>query len=466
MIADQQPRAPNSSAPVDDAVDPFDADFEKIIFDVTEPIPPTRLVDTVPNFTPWAPPDLPLELQLDHLIGGGVLDILAPPGESNDARSLDRKLRRLPKVLRRPIQSLHTTWHREDLFALVEKEVKIRAGLAKFEEITVPGEIFTQAYLPEIHRRSALLAAAGDRAFVRVLEKEALRLKADGHVVRLFGSLPRSLPALPACPLPHGGVWGAESWLGIANSSMPESMPEEVVAALAQRTLLRCPVRGGKRNSTTRRLLHWGALHSTLAAALIAAAPDRRDLAVYEVDTVGQTPALPCVRWRSAALPTEGSFDLALVHLPPPGVDANNIRNRYKDLALPTGTEVHIEDIGRLGPRKWRRRAHKLLREVLCRVLPEGEVALVLPTSVRTVVQRGRYAEWGYAPSAELTDGITELLAQEGWQTVRDLEIVELNPQPQPYFVTRRCTWRFMLATRSQTGSLLNQASNVEDVFL
>jgi hypothetical protein len=405
-------------------------------------------------------------LELEHLVGGGVLDLVAPPGEINDARSLERKVRRLPTVLRRPIDSLRTTWHREHLFELVEKEVRIRAGLGKFEEITVPGEIFTQAYLPEIHRREALQAVAADGKFVHLLEKEAVRLKADGHVVRLFGSLPRALPALPACLVPQGNVWRAESWLGLANSSMPESIPEEVVAALAQRTLLRCPPQGGKGYAATRRLLHWGALHSTLAAALIATAPERRDVAVYEVDTVGQTPALPSVQWRSVALPANVRFDLALVHLPPPGVDANNIRNRYKNLAMPAGTEAHIEDIGRLGPRKWRRQVHKLLREILSKVVSGGEVALVLPTSVRTVVRRGRYAEWGYSPHVELTAGITELLAQEGWQTARDLEIIELNPQPQPFFVARRCTWRFMLVSRTQTGSSLNKGPNVEDVVL
>lgn len=465
MSAEQLP-APTSSGPVDHPVDPFDVDFEQVIFEVDEPVPPTRLVDNVPHFSPWTAPKLSLELEFDHLLGGGVLDLVPPAAEINEARSLERKLRRLPKALRRPIESLRTMWHRESLFALVEKEVKIRAGLEKFEEITVPGEIFTQAYLPEIHRREALHAAAADRKFVRLLKKEALRLKADGHVVRLFGSLPRALPALPPCLVPQGGVWRAESWLGLANSSMPESIPEEVVAALAQLTLLRCPARGGRKNSTTRHLLHWGALHSTLAAALIATAPERDDLAVYEIDTVGQTPALPSVRWRSVALPANVNFDLALVHLPPPGVDANNIRNRYKNLALPTGTEVRIEDIGRLGPRKWCRRVHKLLREVLCRVVPEGQVALVLPTSVRTVVRRRRYPEWGYSPCTDLTDGITELLAQEGWQTVRELEIIELNPQPQPFFITRRCTWRFMLAKRSQTGSPLSQGPNVQDVSL
>jgi hypothetical protein len=465
MTVEKTPAGDEATAnPMTEVDGLVDNDFEQLVFNVDAPELLPRFVDDASVLTPWAPPQLDMELQLDHLIGGGVLDVLSPPAVVSEIRVLNRQIRRLPETLRRSIESLRTSWHRARLFELVEKEMKMRGGTSSLRELELPGELFTHSYVPEIYRRAALRKLAMDTNFMRTLETEAATTKMEGHLVRLFSGGPRRLPELPQCTIPEHGVWKAESWLGLALSSMPEAIPEEVVTALAQRALLRYPA--GRRRAARRRILHWGALHSTLAVAIEALAPDRSELEVYEVDTVGQTPPMPRVRWRSTALPVEGTFDQALIHLPPPGESANNLRNRYKNLALPKGNELQIEDIGRLGPRKWRRRTFKLLREVLARVKREGEVALVLPTSVRTVTRQGRHSEWGYSGRTELTDGVTELLAEQGWHVTRDLDVVEMNPQPQPFFVTRRCTWKLMLASRRQADVPFTDSPSVEDVFL
>lgn len=440
------------------------SDFEQVGARVSAS--PTRFIDEIPLITPWSAPVLSLELELEHLIGAGVLDVAPPNAEITAAHDLKRKLRRLPKALRRRVELLRTTWHRAHLADLIELELQVRVEPSTFRDIAIPGELLMHSYVPEIHRRVALRALAADASFLRDLDDEASKVKADGHLVRLFGGTPRALPKLTSCEVPQEGVWKAESWVGLAMSSMPEAIPEEVVVALAQRTLSRYPRRTVRRKGLSQRILHWGAMHSTFSVALTAVAPGRSDIETYEVDTLGQAQSVPCVKWRSNALPRDVRFDLALVHLPPPGEQANNIRARYKDLADPAGSELHLADIGRLGPRKWRIRLFKVLREILGRVQLSGEVALVLPTSVRTVTRLGKHSEWGYAPRPELIDGISEFLRELGWRVTRDIEIIEQNPQAQPFFVHRRCTWRLMLVAHNDSPVAPTRGSNVEDVFL
>jgi hypothetical protein len=170
---------------------------------------------------------------------------------------------------------------------------------------------------------------------------------------------------------------------------------------------------------------------------------------IHEVDTVGQPQSREWLGRRLTRLPVHGEYDLVVVHVPPPGEGANHIRNLYKDLPGPPAGDVHHEDLGRRGPRKWRRGALKLIREVMPKLKPNGELVLLLPTAVRTAPTVNGYPQWGYEPRADLLDGLVELLAEAQLSVVADLEVVEKNPLNQPFFVDHRCPWRFLLATPS-----------------
>lgn len=401
-----------------------------------------------PNLERWAPPPLPFDVEMDHLIGGDVLGILPTNPQDGETRDLDREIRRLPRLLGSIVRTLSDAPHRADLVAFIGREVRKAAALTALRYVDVPGAVYKTSYLPEIHRRAALTRLATDTAFVNQLKTRVEQIKRRGHLMNTYGGSSVAIPELPLCSVPAVGPWHAESWLGLSTSSLLEAMPEEVAVAVAQRTWRRySQLKGRSRMQPAGRVLHWGALNGTLAFALHITAPLGLTLMIHEVDTVGQPQSREWLGERFTRLPVHGEYDLVVVHIPPPGEGANHIRNLYKDLAGPPAGDVHLEDLGRRGPKKWRRSVLKLIKEVTPRLKASGELVLLLPTAVRTAPMVNGYPQWGYEPRADLLTGIVELLKEAQLSVVADVDVVEINPINQPYFVDRRCPWRFVIAS-------------------
>jgi len=395
----------------------------------------------------WAPPPLPFDVEMDHLIGGDVLEI-SPSPRDREARDLEREIRRLPRPLGSIVGALNDAPHRAGLMAFIEHEVRKEATPTALRHVEVPGALYKASYLLEIHRRAALAKLATSAAFVSHVKARVDQIKRQGHLVNTYGGSPVSIPDLPSCPVPLAGPWNAESWLGLSTSSLPEAMPEGVAVAIAQRTWRRFAHVGRRAQSApVARVLHWGALNGTLAFALQCTSPLGLTLAIHEVDTVGQPQSREWKGQRFRRLPVHGEYDLVVVHAPPPGEGANHIRNRYKDLAGSLDGDVHLEDLGRRGPKKWGRGVMKLINEVAPKLKPDGELVLLLPMAVRTAPKVNGYPQWGYEPRTDLLAGIVELLANHQLRVVADLAVVEENPLNQPFFVDRRCPWRFVISS-------------------
>jgi len=400
----------------------------------------------------WEPPALPLDIELQHLLGGISLDVMPAPTEVPSDRAIAGRIRRLPSPLRNLFKNLKDHGHRSTLIDAIASGVRERVGLENTKYVDVPGDIFKTAYVPEVHRRAALARMAKDAQFLASLRREITRVKHDGHLINTYGGPPRLASQLPVSQIPRIGPWKAESWLGLATSSLPESLPEEVVVALAQRAWRRFR-NWGRHRRPAGRVLHWGALNGTFAFALQALAPRGVTLVIDEVDTVGQEQSRSWKGPRSSALhENQRDYDLIVMHVPPPGSGANQLRNHYKDLASPTKHERSVEDMGRRGPRKWRRALQRLLTDLAPRLKADGELCLILPTSVRVAPQILGYPQWGYEPSAELLAGIVEPLINTGLTPIVDLEVDEVNPLEQPFFRARRCPWRLVILSRN-TGS-------------
>jgi hypothetical protein len=410
-----------------------------------------RLVPPAVDAEPWAPPPREPIVDIEEAVGSPV-DGLLPDEESEFAEPAfasvrERELvRGYPPRIRAAFRGVRSARLRSKLVRLVEDELLRRAKAAGcVREMAVPGEV-SKRYVPGIHRRRLLGRLASDGASVARLRNVASRDKRACHLVALFGS-PSALPVdLPDCrPPSRGGKWRADSWLGLASSSMVESAPEGVLVGVAQRFW---------RSWRSRRppvVLNWGAGPSTFALALMATAPRGMTAHIVEVDTVGQPQGIPWVKYRAARVPdAPRSYDLILAHVPPPALGANHVRNSYKDVphAAAHESQTHASDIGRLGPRKWCERAARLVRQVAALARPGAEVVMLLPLAVRTTARAGESArvEWRYEPAPEHADRVVAALKACGMAVILDLAVEELNPVPQPFFAARRCPWRCVVA--------------------
>lgn len=400
-------------------------------------------------FERWEPPALPLDVELQHLLGGIPVELMPDTTEVPSDRALAAGIRRLPSPLRTLFSKLKDQSHRSTLLETLETEVRQRAGIENTKYLDVPGDIFKRPYVSEVHRRAALSRMAKDTRFVASLQQEITRVKHDGHLVNTYGGPPRLASQLPDSEIPRVSPWKAESWLGLATSSLPESLPEEVAVALAQRAWRRFR-NWGRYRRPAGRVLHWGALNGTFSLALQSLAPKGMTLAIDEVDTVGQEQSRSWKGQRSSALhEAQVNYDVIVAHVPPPGDGANQIRNHYKDLASWTSQDRQLEDLGRLGPRKWRRALQRVLTELASRLNADGELSLILPTAVRVAPQLSGYPSWGYEPSSQLLAGVVEQLVDIGLTPIVDLEVEEVNALEQPFFRERRCPWRLVILSRN-----------------
>jgi hypothetical protein len=408
--------------------------------------PPLPFADSDEQlFDRWEPPQVPLNIAFDHLVGAPELDLLPEPTEPNEERALASRIRRLPRALRLLFNALKHHSRRDELIDVIETEARRRAGVDNFRYVEVPGQFLKHRYVPEIYRRAALQEMAADKKFLDSVRADAEATKRNGHLVNTYADQPRQIPELPVCRIPPGSPWKAESWLGLSTSSLPEALPEAVVVAIAQRFWQRFRhAQLGRRPIA--RVLHWGALHGTFAVALEALAPKRLTLEIDEIDTVGQDGfRSPAIRRSTELYDAHANYDLILVHAPPPAAGANQMRNRYKDLANPSGGEREHKDIGRLGPRKWRKHVKQLLACLPRRLKPTGELYIVLPTAMRVAPCIGRYPHWGYDASPLLIDGLVEPLTTPDLKHALETDIEEVNPLEQPFFRRLRCPWRLSL---------------------
>lgn len=441
--------------PLDDLAGDFDEAafieaFEELGGDGPVDGLPLQLDPTGPALERYMPPPLPFDVEMDHLVGGDVLTILPSNPQDRGTRDLDREILRLPRSLGSIVRSLKNGHHRCELAGFIERAVRKAVPPDATSDVEVPGAIYKTSYVLEIHRRAALTKLAADAAFITDLKSRVDLIKRQGHLVNTYGGPPSMLPELPACAVPPTGTWNAESWVGLSTSSLPEAVPEEVAVAIAQRTWRGHHLNGRARKHPVGRVLHWGALNSTLAFALVATAPRGLTLEIDEVDTVGQPRSSEWRGRRTTTLPKAGEYDLVVVHAPPPGEGANHIRNLYKAMNSQPEGDLHLEDLGRRGPRKWRRGLLRLISQIMLRVKSGGELVLLLPMAVRTAPRVDGFVQWGYEPRLNLLEGVVDLLSNRGFGILADLEVVEKNPISQPFFLERRCPWRFVIASRSR----------------
>jgi hypothetical protein len=412
----------------------------------------------------WMPPHGHAGADWDREVGGPVDRILLSGRESTNCfdrallksriSELSQPLRALVRKIQRPFLARQVLdWVEGHLNALAHKD----GAFVNASSLNLPG---SRWYIPAIHRRRYLKAFASNRSWVEEAQAKVRDAITLAHETSVFASWPRPLPTgLPSSSCPSHGTWQCESWLGLSQRSIAEDLPEGALLGTAQRLWA-----GLSASMRPSHVLHWGALASTLTLALMATRPGLgKPLHLHEVETLGQPQDLPWIRGRSQQVPVEPkTFDGIVCHLPPPGDGANQWRNRYKDLGTVGDSERSCRDIGRLGPKKWKKARRRLLADLAQRLGPAAELVVFHPVAVRTVeVESGI---WGYKPARELADGLPEDLEALDLEVIADILIEELNPVFVAPFGTSRCTWRCVIArhdvTLGTTNPLINAAIN------
>lgn len=395
-----------------------------------------------------------------------VLDILPEPPSEFAFQHMETKARlgELPDSIRHIVGTLRTDFLRFVALDWIEARIEHEAMAAGAHKQAVgwAGDLETTWYVPAIWRHRILRSLAGNQEFVRDLRALVTTAIEQSHQHRVWRSWPRPLPKrLPVTRLPASGFVNVESWVGLGTETLPETSPEGLLVLLARRMWRahRGTTNVCRKRRSVGSALHVGAMGSTFTLALIATAPKGLRWDVCEVDTIGEPLSIPWVKWRSNARPETRDvalmklkpYRVALIHVPPPGVNANQIRNRMKDL-LPDADNVEaqrsLRDIGRLGPRKWKKELRKTVKAVTKLLDPSAELFLLLPRAVRTTRPKDRHVEWCYQPDAGLLGSVRELLLHEGLSIEVDVEVTERNPMRQPFFGFERCPWSLIIARR------------------
>ncbi len=411
-----------------------------------------------------------------------VLDILPdPPNEfAFQHTEVKARLRELPEPLHGIVRKLRTDFLRLQVLDRIEARIvheAMEAGVHK-SVIAWAGAIDTTWHIPAIRRHQILRSLAGNPKFVQEVKDLVSDTLKQGHVHHVWRSWPRPLPKrLPVTKLPSKGSVTVESWVGLGAESLTETAPEGLLVLLARRVWRPYRGQGGVRREERSLgwILHAGALASTFTLALIATAPAGLGWDICELDTAGEPLSIPWIRWRSHELPTKSGaadmklepFKVAFLHVPPPGVHANQIRNRAKDLAAPPHEEQQrrLPDLGRLGPRKWRKELRAHIKEVIKSLDISGELFLLLPTATRTTETKGGRVEWRYEPDGGLLVGVRDLLLEEGLAIEVDVEVVERNPVRQAFFAFNRCPWTLIIARRPRPEDEFEDDSDIEAIL-
>lgn len=384
------------------------------------------------------------------------------------------QLRELPQSLRAIVGRLRTDTLRLQVLEWVEARIESEAIEASNFKVGRgwSGSLQTTAYVPAIWRRRILRALAASPEFVRDLRQNVEDAIADAHDMRSWSDWPRPLPAaVPTATLPSSGAIVVDSWVGLGSETLPEAAPEALLMTLARRAWRpyrhAAQARGRK---VVGWALHWGAMAGSFGIALMATAPLGFRWNLSEIDTIGSPRSLPWVRWRSDRLPTSHDlptlrpYRFALVHVPPPGDGANQIRNRLKDLGTHEDMQRRLQDVGRLGPHKWRRAVARSIKEVMSSLDPQGELALLLPTAQRVNQGTTGTNGWGYEHDASLLEGLTKILESGGLQAVVDIEVTEKNAVSVPFFGLARCPWRLLIARPHRQPDLEDDQESREDL--
>ena len=390
------------------------------------------------------------------------------------------RLRELPDPLRRIVGKLRTDVLRLQVLDQIEARVEHEAIEACVHKNVMGwvGDLSATPYVPAIRRRQILRLLASKREFVQGAQELVTETLRQGHVHHVWRTWPRPLPRrLPVTKLSASGIVTVESWAGLGAETLPETAPEGLLVLLARRVWR--PHRGQQGSRRNERSLGWilhaGAQASTFTLALMATAPEGLRWEVCELDNVGEPLSIPWIRWRSHELPAKADaaaielkpFKVAFVHVPPPGSNANQLRNRAKDLASPPHEDEQrrLPDVGRLGPRKWKTKLRASLKEAIKSLHTPGELFLLLPTATRTNEIKNGRVEWRYQSDASLLEGVRELLLGEGLTIDVDVAVCESNPVRQPFFGFDRCPWRLIIARRSRGEHHVETDEELEELL-
>jgi hypothetical protein len=339
------------------------------------------------------------------------------------------RIRRLPDALRRQMRRIRNPYQvTVPLGAVTARVDEVAERLGVVRE-TVDDNFRRHRYISAIHLRQIHRQLMRDTSLVSAVRNEVDSALEDGNRDR---RLPPNLypQVVPNCRPPSRGVWSVRSALGFGLASQFEGKPEGFAVGVAQRTWDRVLVDSfegddvGLAEGFQLRVLDWGSFGGMTTHALASTKPMWASLTVFEHDVVGEPTDSPhTVSLREMA---DEVFDLIVVAIPSPGAGGMfQYRNRYKNRE-----QRHAVDMGTMGPARWRKGLQFVVATLPSLLADRGEMVMLVPESVRV--------ERGYEAAPNLLDGLTAALVAQGLVVTHNLQVVEVNPQPQPFVATSR----------------------------
>lgn len=377
-----------------------------------------------------------------------------------EASGVRRDVSRLPQPMQRIIRLIRRPYLRGQLVKIITDAVE---ELAKADGALVSTYLELdrlQVILPEDRRQDYLGQLVTRPGFLSALHREARRIVRDQNVMKqvfpekglhLLEKLPESgvltvrgsnrfnrieamFETMPVGLAAAIGNWIVETTTSTIQEDIGLDEAEKVITVLAWH----CGIAGVLALTLDFLKPHNGRFGVT-EVDVYRDLRDRQDSAWWTgshgIDLNDGEKRTPVVA-RLHHVPDK-KFEFVVLDMPPPGdPGASNLRNRWK-----TEDERQLHDPGRLSVRAWRKTLRGYLRQLPSHLERGGRAVLVLPESVR--VPRGYRHEEG------LLLGVDDCLTQVGLETVRDLQVKEESPLPQPFVGSSRPDRRLLIVQRT-----------------